>query len=193
MCTGNICRSPMAEALLRARAEAHHLHLQVSSAGSLFDGRPAEPGAVSALASRGVDLSDHRSRVYTPEMVGRADLVIGMEQAHVREVSVLPGASFWRTYTFPDLVQRAEQAGPRRDEPFDVWLALLGAERSPSDLWADRADLEVADPMGAPARVFGRSATEIADLVDRFVTVAWPDDATDDHQALDRHPTPRSV
>ena len=63
LCTGNICRSPMAEALLRHRAEQEGLDLTVSSAGILFDDRPATEEAVDAMARLGIDLSSHRSRV----------------------------------------------------------------------------------------------------------------------------------
>ena len=82
VCVGNICRSPMAEALLRARL-GHRAGFQVASAGlSALAGHPADPHAVALLAERGIDLSSHRARQLTPEFLAGADLVVVMEQGH---------------------------------------------------------------------------------------------------------------
>lgn len=186
----------MAEALLRERSRDLGLDLVVSSAGSMFDDRPAERGAVAAMAKLGIDLGGHRSRIFTPEIVGGADLVIGMEQRHVREISVVPGASFTATYTLPDLVTRATSIGPRGQDPMeamDVWLGRVGAGRSPADAMADQPHREIADPMGGSSRGFRRCASQLDDLLGRFVALAWPREANSDHHGRDRHPTPRSA
>lgn len=79
ICTGNVCRSPMAEGLLRARM-ARVGHGSVQSAGiAALVGRPAEPLAVEAVARRGVDISAHRARQLTPELLSDADVVFVME------------------------------------------------------------------------------------------------------------------
>ncbi len=165
----------MAEALLRRRADEQGLGCGVSSVGSLFDGRPAEDGAVAAMGAAGLDLAAHRARSLTPEIVAAADLVLGMEQAHVREATMVPGGSFERTFTLPDLVARAERTDPRapHEAPAD-WLARVGEGRTPADAMATAPDLEVADPMGMSRRRFRRCAAELSDLVDRLVAVAWP-------------------
>lgn len=183
----------MAEALLRERSRALGLDLAVCSAGSMFDDRPAERGAVAALARLDIDLAGHRSRVFTPEIVGRADLVITMEQRHVREISVVPGASFATTFTLPDLVARSTSVGPRGNEPVEDWLGRVGAGRSPAEVMSDRPDREIADPMGGPNRGFRRCAAQIDDLLGRFVTLAWPLAPATDHGSLAGHPTPRSA
>lgn len=94
VCTGNICRSPMAEGLLRARFEATGRGT-VSSAGlAALVGRPAEPHAVALLAARGIDLSGHRARQLTPELVAAADVVLVMEEAQrLRVARLAPAAS----------------------------------------------------------------------------------------------------
>jgi len=81
VCTGNICRSPMAEGLLRhmlppeVRRAAH-----VHSAGTHgLDGEPAASHAVKAAAALGVDIGGHRARSLDPEMVRQADLILVME------------------------------------------------------------------------------------------------------------------
>lgn len=87
VCLGNICRSPMAEALLReAVRQDRHLRargITVGSAGiSGWDGAPATAEAVAVLRGRGLDLSGHRGRRLTPVLVDSADLILGAEAAH---------------------------------------------------------------------------------------------------------------
>ena len=85
VCTGNLCRSPMAEALLRARLardEARH-DWQVGSAGVwAAEERPASAYAIEEMARRGIDLRAHRSRSVTREMMAEADLVLAMTRHH---------------------------------------------------------------------------------------------------------------
>lgn len=84
VCHGNICRSPLAAALLdRALAP---LGIAVQSGGFLGFNRPSPDEAVVAATHQGIDLSEHRSRLLTAEIVRAADLVLVMEQAQKRLV-----------------------------------------------------------------------------------------------------------
>src|SRR5512136_1311836 len=86
VCVGNICRSPMAEALLRARL-GHWPRFDVSSAGlSALVGRPADESTVALMRERGIDISAHRARQLTPRLVAGSDLVLVMETGHERAV-----------------------------------------------------------------------------------------------------------
>jgi protein-tyrosine phosphatase len=90
VCVGNICRSPMAALLLRARVPG----LEVSSAGlAAQPGRPADPMAVELLAERGLDLSGHRARQIEPSLVEAADLVLVMEREQVAALDRLTPAA----------------------------------------------------------------------------------------------------
>jgi len=91
LCTGNLCRSPIAEGILRQRlAEMGMDSIDVSSAGtSAFTGRPAADLALKIAAERGVDISRHRSRHLTSQMLATADIVIGMERDHIVEANVV--------------------------------------------------------------------------------------------------------
>lgn len=192
VCTGNICRSPMAEVLLRQRVGQFGLPVTVSSAGLLCDLEAAQPHAISTLDRIGLDLRTHRSRIVDRAMIGGADLVIGMEMRHVREVAVIDTTAFARTFTLPDLVARAERVGPRVDRSFEDWLAEVGKDRSRTDMIQHDRSLEVADPMGGSRRAFRRCADELTDLLDRFVAVAWPEVHHPDQSPLAHQPTPRS-
>jgi protein-tyrosine phosphatase len=98
VCTGNICRSPMAEALLRDRFAARGRGTVASAGLAALVGRPADPLALELLAARGLDLSAHRARQLTPEMVAEADLVIVMEAAHQQELERLSRAARGRVH-----------------------------------------------------------------------------------------------
>ncbi len=88
----------MAEALLRARFDARRRGI-VSSAGiAALVGRPADPLAVELLAERGIDLSEHRARQLTPELIGSADLVLVMETAQQAEIERLSRAARGRVH-----------------------------------------------------------------------------------------------
>lgn len=95
VCTGNTCRSPMAEAVVRAEAEARGLDgLEVRSAGTMASGGdPASRGAVQAAREVGLDLSGHGSSRLTTELVDWADLVLCMAPSHRMDVEqVAPAA-----------------------------------------------------------------------------------------------------
>lgn len=93
VCTGNTCRSPMAEALARREAIARGLaDVEVSSAGtSAWDGAPASDGALLVALERSLDLSAHRARQLTRELVEGHDLVFAMGPHHVERAEALGG------------------------------------------------------------------------------------------------------
>lgn len=81
VCTGNTCRSPMAEALMRRRIQERALNdWQVLSAGISADGSPAAQHAVEVMAELGLDLTRHRSRSLTPALCQAADRIAVMTQ-----------------------------------------------------------------------------------------------------------------
>ena len=93
VCTGNICRSPLAAAILfRALADRELTGVEVSSAGTgAWDGAPASEGAYLVALERGLDLSGHRARLLTRELVENADLILTMARHHRARVDELGG------------------------------------------------------------------------------------------------------
>ncbi len=98
VCTGNICRSAMAEFLLRERFEAEGLadRVVVDSAGvsAEEEGGPADPRTVEALRRRGHDdrgWSDHVARQVRPEWLAERELVLAATRAHLRRLERLAG------------------------------------------------------------------------------------------------------
>ncbi len=98
VCVGNICRSPMAEALYRQRFGRREGTGAASAGIGALAGRPADPVAVELLSARGVDLSTHRARQLTPELLSEWELVLVMEDAHRREVEAIAPAARGRVH-----------------------------------------------------------------------------------------------
>lgn len=91
VCLGNICRSPAAEAVLRAKAAAVGLDLVVESAGTgdWHVGDPPHPPMIRAAQAAGYDLSPLRARQVAPEDFDRFDLILAADETNLAEVEAL--------------------------------------------------------------------------------------------------------
>ena len=84
VCTGNTCRSPMAECLFHALAFSQGAQVRAASAGLCApDGAPASEGALFAMRRRGLSLEGHRARTVTRGLLEGADLAVCMGQSHL--------------------------------------------------------------------------------------------------------------
>lgn len=100
VCTGNTCRTPLAEALLRRLFDEAGIAAEVASAGThAWDGAPAHPESSAVATAAGLDVSGHRARLLTEELVRWADLVIGMSPGHVRRAADLDPTAECRVIT----------------------------------------------------------------------------------------------
>lgn len=86
VCTGNICRSPTAEAVLRKRAADLGLALEIDSAGThgYHVGEPPDERAIAIAAARGYDLAPLRARQVTARDFAAFDLILALDQGHLR-------------------------------------------------------------------------------------------------------------
>jgi len=155
--------------MLSRRLDVAGVKAVVSSAGLLFDGRPATDYGQAVMADRGIDTSGHRSRKVRADMLASADIVIGMAREHVREAVALFPDSWGRAFTLKEIVRLGEERGGRAPgEPLEQWLARLHEGRRRNDLLGDAAADDVPDPIGGPRRSYQRTAEELDDLTARL-------------------------
>ena len=90
VCTGNICRSPMAEGMLKNDLPDRFAgQLTISSAGThALHGNMAQPHAIEVMQGFGIDISRHRARQLSGAMIRYADLILVMEKFHLRLMKV---------------------------------------------------------------------------------------------------------
>ena len=126
VCTGNTCRSPMAEALLReALASRGAEQVVVSSAGTgAWDGAPVSEGAYLVGLEHGLDLSGHSAQLLSRELVKAADLILTMSGHHRARVAELGGED--KVHLLGEYAGREEGKGEIND-PFGSDLASYRA------------------------------------------------------------------
>jgi tRNA threonylcarbamoyl adenosine modification protein (Sua5/YciO/YrdC/YwlC family) len=147
VCTGNTCRSPMAEAIARATlaerlevpaARLHEFGFSVTSMGVYAaSGAPASPHSVSVLADRGIDLSDHSSQPATPEHIARLDRVYALTHAHLEALTQVlpPGRAKHCALLDPDGSDISDPIGGPRSEYAAVAAQIAAAIARRSREW----------------------------------------------------------
>jgi protein-tyrosine-phosphatase len=138
LCTGNICRSPMAEGLLKHALSAQSGPLQslrVISAGvATRPGEPVSENSVIALKKAGIDISGQRSRPVTQEMLDQALAVFGMTESH------------------RSIIQYKATPVPRHLYLFREFLA-------------PPAEKEIGDPYGGPLKLYEAARDEMVEAI----------------------------
>lgn len=143
ICTGNTCRSPMAEAMFRQRVserlgcgpdQVEDRGIIIMSAGiaAMMGSRPS-PEAVTVMGAMGIDLSSHESQPLTEQLVRHADLILTMTRSHRQAILT----------EWPDAAERTKM------------------------LCRDGSD--VADPVGGPAELYRRCAAQISEQLTPWV------------------------
>ena len=166
----------MAAALFAEQVGRLTESVEVSSAGLLDAGRAVPSEVQEVMAPYGIDLSEHRSRRLTAEMLQSSDLIIGMGRRHVQEVVLLDPPCWPQAFKLKELVRRGQANGPRRpDQGIRSWIEAAHGTRTRADL-ARRSTLEeVADPYGGSRAGYRSTADELAGLTAQLVGMLWPE------------------
>lgn len=137
VCTGNTCRSPLAEAIARKVAIERGLHdVEAVSAGtSASEGSPASDGSLLVGMERNMDLGSHRAQVLTRDLVRTADLILAMGPHHLERIESLGGGE--KAYLLSDFASRGT---------------------------SQRA---ISDPIGAELEVYRQTADELEEEIRR--------------------------
>lgn len=136
VCTGNVCRSPMAEALLNAKIHraGDDGKLAARSAGTwALESQPASGHAITVMAGRGIDILSHRGHTVTREELAAADAVIVMTRSHRDALSA----------EFPESRTKLHLMSELKDRTFDI-----------------------DDPYGGTLAEYQQTAQELQDLIE---------------------------
>jgi RpiB/LacA/LacB family sugar-phosphate isomerase len=108
LCTGNVCRSPMAEGLFRHAIKSRGEFRIVSAGLGAVDGEPPTNHSVQAMREIGIDISGQRSRALTAELVRSADLILGMTHSHTDTVALLYPSAAEKTFLLREFDETLE-------------------------------------------------------------------------------------
>lgn len=145
VCSGNTCRSPMAEAMFNDMVDDYprlrELEVRAKSAGTYAaDGAPMAEQAESVLGEMGIDLPKHRSARFTSDLAKEADLILTMQEQHLEEVDALVPEAEERSHT------------------------LLGYSQG-VDGYTGSSEFDVEDPFHQPVEVYRECAEELREAI----------------------------
>ncbi len=143
VCTGNSCRSVMAEGLLKKElAKIGKGDIEVYSAGiSTIDGFPPTEKTIAVMKAEGVDVSGYKSERLTLNMIHRSDLILGMESIHVDEVLNLAPHSVDKTYLLKEHTGKKDRA----------------------------SGFAVPDPIGRPLEIYERILEMVKESIEELI------------------------
>lgn len=178
ICTGNICRSPLAAVLLAAKLDSSHF--EVATAGtSPVVGEPIQETMQGIAARMGaIDVSEHRATGINRDAVSNADLILGMDREHRRAAAKLVPNAARRSFTlleFAHIVSYVDDTtietqvrthGEPVKDALEMVMRMRGVvpRLSPDRLY------DVPDPYGRSKQVYERSAKQIERAVAQIVT-----------------------
>ncbi|AWH96275.1 protein-tyrosine-phosphatase [Dietzia psychralcaliphila] len=161
VCTGNMCRSPLAERLLAARAADAGLDVVVDSAGTrAVNGMEIHRETRRVLEAYGGSAEGFASRLLSPRLLRGHDLVLTATRAHRDAVQEMAPLLWKKTYTLLEAAHLADADGS---------LTVLGLARARLGVDTDDPAWDVEDPIGRESDVFDRTGAQISDAVDSIV------------------------
>jgi protein-tyrosine phosphatase len=164
VCTGNVCRSPMAEGFLKREAERLGLRLGVRSTGThAWSGRAATYEGRRVMAELGTPIDDHRTLELDDRLVDWSDLILCLAAEHERDVLRTFADAAGKTFTLKGFLHLLPSL-PAYDEA-RTWIAA--ADAAATDV-RHLPDTDVDDPYGEREVAYRRVAAEIDDLIRRL-------------------------
>lgn len=147
VCTGNTCRSSMAEALFKDMIKKHHPDkledINVISAGvAAINGDKASPNAIKAMQELGIDLTCHSATQLTEELIKKADLILTMTQRHRDMVLIMDPGARGKVYTLIEYISEGQE---------------------------EQINLDIQDPFGGSIEVYRQSAVQIKKALEILV------------------------
>ncbi|WP_433374249.1 hypothetical protein [Streptosporangium sp. CA-115845] len=169
VCTANIVRSPMAEAIARAMLRFSSCPILVSSAGThARAGHPMAPYALDTLRNLGLDGSEHLSRPLDSALVGDADLILTMETGQRGTAVTMDPTAIHRTFTLREFAHLSAGRKIRhRSDTVGRAHAVVQAVARRRGAPGRHPSVEIADPYGGPPREYEECSRVIGDSLSR--------------------------
>lgn len=177
VCTGNVCRSPAIEALLRAELGSGGVVVQSAGTRALV-GEPIQPSMRRLLQGTGINGEGFAARLLTEAMVAQSDLILTATREHRAEVVEETPAALRRTFSVREFARLASRVEPGRldggaaadgsaAERLSALVPLAAAHRS--QVSADLDD--IVDPYGRSDAVYLESFSQICEAIGTIVQV----------------------
>lgn len=134
VCTGNICRSPIGERLLRNAIPGKKI--DSAGTGALVD-TPADPSAIAVAEKNGLSLDKHLGRQFTSGLARQYDLILVMEKYHIEQISRIAPEARGKTMLFGHWLNQREIPDPYRksNEAFESVYRLI---EQAGKIWIDK-------------------------------------------------------
>lgn len=187
VCTGNICRSPLAEQLLRSRLGEQNI--KITSAGVLDLGGKAMPEEAQKLAERyGIDSEEsaaHRSKQLTPELLETPNLVLAMSRSHRSKIVQMSPKRLRSTFTIrefarlsktlsnEEIIEVARNAGDDHNVRMQAVLNAIAGQRGVAEVPYSADEDDVLDPYRRSWDDYLLSGKQLAPALDEVVRVSY--------------------
>ncbi|RIX50994.1 low molecular weight protein arginine phosphatase [Paenibacillus nanensis] len=180
ICTGNTCRSPMAEAILHRLAHQRRMTIAVRSAGvSTVDGLPVSSNALNALRERGIEHKGS-SKALTAEAVEWADLILTMTAAHKRDLLHYFPEAVDKTFTLKEFAYQDETLLGDILELEGLYTEMQMKSALGQQLTAEERQrllelekkipsFDIADPFGGSQSVYNSCSAEIEEALHKLL------------------------
>lgn len=152
VCTGNTCRSSMAEGIFKEQLKyAGRDDFFVSSAGiSAFEGDLANEKSIRVLKEAGIDISLHRARQLTKDLIESSDLILTMTVAHKETINRI-------------IVDSSAMTEGNKVHTLKEYAQLVSGEK------VNRSNLDIADPYGMDYNVYKKTMREIETEIKKII------------------------
>ncbi|WP_347862188.1 low molecular weight protein arginine phosphatase [Salimicrobium sp. PL1-032A] len=176
VCTGNTCRSPMAEAILRSK----HTGFNVASAGIFAgEGQPMSEGSKQVLQEEGIE-TKHESRTVTPELLAWADLILTMTERHKQALMVQESDHGDKIFTLKEYALISEDQWERLKSLYSKveekraqngdWKAACQEELEEIEAIEESLpDVNITDPFGGDQRVYQQTYREMVEYIELLI------------------------